>query len=346
MAPSRAPPGHLAAMGYGARNPPPAWVWHPTFARLHPPARAEHVDGCDVEQPLAEFVQMGARPPNEHGTGRIRLSPSRKTGRLLRLGDVPPPTMAALARILGAYLCLPVDARSQHLTLEPRARGGAALVDARRGLEFPLEAHTPAKRRRAPAAAPGSGALRVCALSLLHALEESVRPTDALALAVVGAELYERVEGAGGARGRKKRGDWLAPVLGRACGDRVACVSLAGGGVSLRALAATAAHEALHTLGVDHATTARCVMNSQAPADDEGAGEWLHLCPLNELKLLRALGEAGLLPAAHTRTPSAEACLGRLGALEAALEAHGLTDDARWARDKAAAVREASAGRR
>jgi len=46
-------------------------------------------------------------------------------------------------------------------------------------------------------------------------------------------------------------------VMGRACGNRVCCVSLHYCDYKLRCLLSTTFHELLHTLGVDHNTEER-----------------------------------------------------------------------------------------
>jgi hypothetical protein len=68
-------------------------------------------------------------------------------------------------------------------------------------------------------------------------------------------------------------------VLGRACGDRLACVSLKEC-ITLKSLFCVSSHELLHTFGLDHCTTFECLMNS-IQVDD-----WLFLSPLNLRKLM------------------------------------------------------------
>ena len=68
-------------------------------------------------------------------------------------------------------------------------------------------------------------------------------------------------------------------MLGRACGDRVAVVQCYPGVADIE-LFGTIAHELLHTMGFDHTTHWRCLMNPSCY--DE---EWLFLAPHNVKKL-------------------------------------------------------------
>ena len=56
-------------------------------------------------------------------------------------------------------------------------------------------------------------------------------------------------------------------ILGRACGDRVACISLRSCS-SPQSLVGTVAHETLHTFGIDHNSSHRCLMNAVANEDE------------------------------------------------------------------------------
>ena len=71
----------------------------------------------------------------------------------------------------------------------------------------------------------------------------------------------------------------VAEVLGRACGDRVAVVQCYPGVRDIE-LFGTIAHELLHTMGFDHTTHWRCLMNPSCYDD-----EWLFLAPHNLKKL-------------------------------------------------------------
>jgi hypothetical protein len=70
-------------------------------------------------------------------------------------------------------------------------------------------------------------------------------------------------------------------VMGRACGDRVACISL-NCCDSIRTLLSTIIHELLHTIGFDHSTSERCVMNAIMSTDED---ECVFLCLTNLKKL-------------------------------------------------------------
>ena len=67
-------------------------------------------------------------------------------------------------------------------------------------------------------------------------------------------------------------------VLGRACGNRVSCVSLTD---CTKSLLSTMVHEILHTIGFDHCNSWECVMNA-VPTEEN----FLFLSPVNLRKLL------------------------------------------------------------
>ena len=76
-------------------------------------------------------------------------------------------------------------------------------------------------------------------------------------------------------------------VMGRACGDCVCCVSLPLCKPNLQTLIGTACHELLHTIGIDHTSNSRCIMNAIV---EDG---WLFLCIENLRKLQLFHDEAG-----------------------------------------------------
>ena len=84
-------------------------------------------------------------------------------------------------------------------------------------------------------------------------------------------------------------------VMGRACGDGVACVSLPMCLPDVRTLLTTASHEVLHTLGIDHTSDQRCIMNALWIPKEE----WPFLC-LNNLRKLKLFHEEGNAPLYRT----------------------------------------------
>jgi hypothetical protein len=67
-------------------------------------------------------------------------------------------------------------------------------------------------------------------------------------------------------------------VCGRACGDRVACISLREC-PTLKSMMCIGIHEMLHTIGFDHCNSWKCIMNA---IDCES---WIFLSPVNLRKL-------------------------------------------------------------
>ena len=333
-----------------SRGPP--WLWHPSFAALHPPpAEGSTLEG-EEEQTFAAFVNSGTRLPNVRGTGRNKVVRPRTQFAVLPIGDVPASLACAVAELLGAFfgnLLPPVDVlpglklvygktttATLHLgTSSSSADTGTGTRKRKRKrtrertVTLPTSFATGDTRNTAARRAP------LDIWPLFDALTQFVGPSHCALLALVAAPLVESFDDDAG-------GIEVADVLGRACGDRVACVSTWGEGPSssddddgiVREIIATALHEVLHCIGLDHCTTFRCLMNSQQPLDP--SEEYLVLSPLNLRKLLLVLKEGGHVTAANVA--SGTAALRRYAAMEPVLRKYGLHKDAGWVLDKVRAM--------
>jgi hypothetical protein len=76
---------------------------------------------------------------------------------------------------------------------------------------------------------------------------------------------------------------WYSEVLGRACGDRVAVVTIKDmdlhSNLQCKEIISTCVHECSHTIGFDHCNSFQCVMNAR------GEDFWILLSPCNLRKL-------------------------------------------------------------
>ena len=223
------------------------------FMQLHPLVRGVHEDE-EEEQTFAEFQDMGRRPPNTQGTGRFVLTPERRTIAVLNLckrSSLPEERLRRLHAYLRCFLRLEVgqSAASGALSLQTSQRK-TDIVDRKQRISFPLRV-----LRKG----------RIDCFSLFDVMVEYVSDSDFALLALVDVPLGERED------------KDVVEVLGRACGDRVAVVQCYPG-VSDVELFGTAAHELLHTMGFDHTTFCRCLMQPSA-------GSSLFLAPHNLKKL-------------------------------------------------------------
>eukprot|EP00581_Thalassiosira_minuscula_P003510 CAMPEP_0183745918 /NCGR_PEP_ID=MMETSP0737-20130205/66482_1 /TAXON_ID=385413 /ORGANISM="Thalassiosira miniscula, Strain CCMP1093" /LENGTH=402 /DNA_ID=CAMNT_0025981597 /DNA_START=2178 /DNA_END=3386 /DNA_ORIENTATION=- len=282
-------------------------IWNPGYTKLHPPLnqqKARENWEYDEEQSYSEYVEMANREPNAEGTGRFVLSSSRRTIGLLDLttqekkenakgtaetnnknrssdsghGVLENDRTSRLATFLEAYLGLSVSirtGRAEGITLRTTKGGkrGCRIDDRKRGLSFPLSLLRESGR---------GGRCFVDVFSIFDVAVEYLRPTEYSLLVLMDVSLGEwlgdDVEDCNGE---------IQEVLGRACGDRVAVVNYLTSEANDIELFGTAAHELLHTMGLDHTTHWQCLMN---PCYFEGR-ECMFLAPHNVRKLMNFLGE-------------------------------------------------------
>ena len=249
--------------GQEGEPPEDPHIWRPCdgFQRLHPRLpKPKQRWGWEEEQTFAEFVDIGKRAPNAEGTGRFKLTSQRRRLGLLNLAKktMGSDRLRRLCLFLEAFLGLePVQSAATGLSVRATKRK-ASIVDSAAGVSFPLRVF-----RNGPL---------VDVFSVFDVLVEYVGESDFSLLAVVEQPLGELVSGEG-------EPEEISEVLGRACGDRVAVVQCYPGVADIE-LFGTIAHELLHTMGFDHTTHWRCLMNPSCY--DE---EWLFLAPHNVKKL-------------------------------------------------------------
>lgn len=237
---------------------PPLCVWDARYAALHPPPPQGAAHADDAEQTFDDFVAMGARPPNEDGTGRFTPDGARNVIGILPLlldddGTVDGALLGDMQRLLAAHAGLRAEVLP---SLGLRWDGAWAILDEAQGVEFPLadlralvdgEGRRPrGKRRRA-----GSDDAPADVFAVLKVVEEYAALPFFAVVAVGAVPLAEEVDD----------GEKAALVIGRACGARAAVVSTRG--VPRREVLCTALHEFYHTAGFDHSVFWRCLMNSQ-----------------------------------------------------------------------------------
>lgn len=259
---------------------------------LFPPANPACTFQDEDGQAYEEFRDMGKRAPNTQGTGRVKLSAQRSTLLVLnftsRASSVPPAHLQALLSFLSAFLLLPVEYQAHPGAID-FSTNTFTLLGENYALTPPRLSRSSggSKKRKQPSRPPR--ALDV--FDLFDVLVHAATAPYASVLALFDAPLTE--DG--------------AEVMGRACGDRVCCVSTRQCD-TLSSLLATACHELLHTLGVDHEQHDRCVMNAISSDEEDGEedgegggggqwrGDWLFLCRNNLRKLQLMHAEWGASP--------------------------------------------------
>ena len=237
------------------------------FQHLHPPlVDPDERWGWQEEQPFAEFLDTGKRLPNTKGTGRFKLGAERPNIALLNLASgMSKERLQRLSLFLHTFLGLTVTTSAATEILRVESSGSkACIIDSQQAVSFPL------------AVFKSCGLLDV--FSVFDVMVEYVATSDYSLLAITDLELGEQVSEPG-------EPEEVAEVLGRACGDRVAVVQCYKGVTDLE-LFATVAHELMHTMGFDHTTYWRCLMNPSAYS-----AEWLFLAPHNLKKLRLFLGQ-------------------------------------------------------
>ena len=293
----------------GFRKKAPEWLWHDDFSSLHPSPPEGSIHEEDAEQSYASFLNMGRRSPNLKGTGRHKLGGLRDCIAILPIGDVAQGTVDAASDIVSAFFsgylsvqCLP------SLCLRRQKKNGEVKILAKEKCFRALKCRFASGCRGLTKFKP------IEVFSLFDVLVDFVEYHHVSVLAIVSSPLVEEGESS------------VFDVLGRACGDRVACVSTidsVGTKVDLKSLCVTALHELLHTIGIDHAVYFRCLMNSQQP---EYAEELISLCPLNLRKILLVLEEGAFI----TRADAEDVALSRYKKLLGVFEQYGFASDRDW----------------
>ena len=241
------------------------------FTDLFPPAAPgtyfEIEEGEELEnQSYEEFVDMGRRRPNIHGTGRLKMNQKRQEILVIHCGNnsssssIRSQQIKTLVEYLEKFMMMKVVYEEQIDAIDVNT--SSFTLDSK---VYDIEV---SRKKRGKARLEN----RLEVFSLFDVL---IHKNKSPFFSVIG--LFDHILTEEGCE-----------VMGRACGDRVACVSLQLCKPQLRTLLGTTCHELLHTIGIDHTSDHRCLMNAIASEE-----EWLFLCIENLRKLKLFHDEAG-----------------------------------------------------
>ena len=196
----------------------------------------------EEEQTVAEFIDMGKREPNEEGTGRWLLTPSRNTIRFVTTHSLGPVFQERLSKLISVFF-------GSHLTCVWSPRSPSTL---------PVT-----KKQYTTAKVPGVQGNSVEIWSVLDKLIPCVTENDYCLVALTEWSLFEDCS---------EEEEEYVEVLGRACGDRVAVVQATTESLTqgFFGLVCTVLHEILHTCGFDHTTTRQCLVRKECSQPSTG----------------------------------------------------------------------------
>jgi hypothetical protein len=257
--------------------------------KLYPAPHPDAIFEDEEEQTFEDFVEMGKRKPNIHGTGRWKLNAQRKQLCVYNFSSssrssngangshLEGVSISQQVEFLVAYLentlCLEVN-YVECLDALNLATSTFQLDD----LEYDIIVTKPKKKRK-------RNEIRDIHVDVFSLFDVLVQKAKSPYISIIG--LFDCILSEDGNE-----------VLGRACGDRVSCVSLASAD-NIKSLMCTTAHELLHTIGFDHCTSERCIMNAI------GYEDWLFLGSINMLKLDK-FHEEGKSTSRKTEPPSTD----------------------------------------
>ena len=247
-------------------------IYHNSYHHLISKANKDDYYEDEEEQSFDDYVDMSKRNPNSCGTGRWKLNNKRYKILLIYLYDNVTPNMNLindLKKFLKSYIQLDVDISILKVDLdinkkqiELKSNDNNVNINEDVYGTYPLtflpittKIKTKKSIRRA-----------IEVFSLFDVLVHFVKEPYITSVTLVEHSLAEQYD------------DGVQEVLGRACGDRVCCVSVPNN--ESRELMGTTVHELLHTIGFDHCNSFKCVMNAIA------AETTLHLSPPNLRKLM------------------------------------------------------------
>jgi hypothetical protein len=210
---------------------------------------------------------MAQRIPNEEGTGRFKLDSKRNKILVIYLGKEKNKGnyhLDVLTNFIKQFLLVDCDYEEQYDAIELNT--DTFTLDS---LEYDITVNRKkGKSKKRKLSSDNEIGTTIDVFSLFDVL---VHKANSPYYTIVG--LFDNVLVEDGQE-----------VLGRACGDRVACVALPHC-TQLSTLLATVCHELLHTFGVDHNSSHRCVMNAIVVHED-----WLFLC-LENLQKIKVIHE-------------------------------------------------------
>jgi hypothetical protein len=255
-------------------------VYHRSFCHLHSSPNEDSYYEDEDEQTFDEFLDMGRRPPNEEGTGRFKISATRN--RIACLFFINPKLEKKnknlrkrrdeIKKYLEIFFVLPVDILEMNEDVLDFAKETIHVGEYIYELTIlPKKNKKNNKKRKKDAINDKTDNNRyIEVFSLFDALESLVTEPYLTMVAFIDHPLCELDEDSD---------TGYQVVCGRACGDRIACVSLPECSSSFKNLLCVASHELLHTIGFDHCNSWQCLMNAS------GSDNWLFLSPVNLRKL-------------------------------------------------------------
>ncbi len=252
-------------------------VLHTKYSHLHPRADEDAYFSDEEEQSYAQFVDMGNRPPNEEGTGRFTITPSRNRIACLFFVDRKKEKSNTnqkkqrerIREFLEIFLHVPVDIieyDAKLLSIEDETIHIGDYI-------YELDMYPKLKKGTKKRKKENSSERAIEVFSLFDALEGIVTEPYLSMVAFIDSPLCEVMEKEEGSNEEE-----YSIVYGRACGNRIACVSLVDC-VTFKDLLCVTLHELLHTVGFDHCNSWRCLMNAT------GSDSWIFLSPVNLRKL-------------------------------------------------------------
>ena len=228
-----------------------------TISDIFPPADPDSIFDDEDGQTYEEFVEIGKRPPNEYGTGRFKMTTRRNKLAVFYFGNSKKsPYIPLLIRFLTSFFLLEVDYFEQcdALCLETNT---FHLDDD--DYDITVVSSPPSKSKKGQAL---SRDRKVDVFSLFDVLVHKAKTPYYSIVGLFDCLLCEDD----------------SDVMGRACGDRVCCVSLPSCD-DIHSLFSVTCHELLHTMGFDHEINERCIMNAIC------SDSWIFLCHENVRKL-------------------------------------------------------------
>lgn len=206
---------------------------------IFPPVDPELIIDDEDGQTYEEFVEIGKRLPNAKGTGRFKMSRRRNKLAVFYFGSASKkaPYIPHLLRFMKSCFMLEVDYFEQYdaLNLETNT---FHLDDN----DYDINVDIPSSKKRSAKTRQKS---KVDVFSLFDVLVHKAKTPYYSIVGLFDCFLY----------------DDGCEVMGRACGNRVCCVSLPSCD-DIHSLFSVTCHELLHTMGFDHEMNERCIMNA------------------------------------------------------------------------------------
>jgi hypothetical protein len=250
-------------------------VFHASYGHLHAVANADSYYEDEEEQTFDEFVEMGNRPPNAEGTGRFTLTNDRKRiGCIFFIDPKEEKKHKTLRRQrehirdhIQVFFGLETDIIELKRNLLDIGNGTIHIGDYIYELTIVNESSGAKNKKRKKSIKPEDQMIEV--FSLFDAFESLTVEPYLTTVAFVDNILCEVGD---------DFDNGYQLVCGRACGNRIACVSLRQC-TTMKDVLCVAVHELLHTIGFDHCNSWQCLMNAS------GEDSWLFLSPVNLRKL-------------------------------------------------------------